>query len=262
MSATVPPVSRVHMGNVRIVHSPRASRTSRLAISLAKPSDYQLHKQPDRQRLYAREGGLWWSDQLQRWMVSKPALIAEILRSSAFAGHSYDVSAIMRPLQHRSPSSGAAHRQFPLAFEGERHRTLRKKFSAEIAGQHGFGARRVPAGGHGTRASAAGRRPPVLRNAGPARASDDGRRDAAGGSGHGARRWIANDTTAVRRHDFTEQAPADQHRRRCALQCDRRCHAADEKYFRIAMVALSANTLLGSLGKSLAQVLAQNGKSP
>ena len=58
-------------------------------------SDYQLQKQPDRHRLYGSEGGLWWSEQLHRWMVSKPALIAEILRSSAFVGHIYDVSAIM-----------------------------------------------------------------------------------------------------------------------------------------------------------------------
>ncbi len=140
---------RVHMQERPFVHSPRASRTSRLAIPLTEPSDYHLHKQPDRHQLYSREGGLWWSDQLQRWMVSNPALIAEVLRSSAFAGHSYDVSAIMHRFSIDLHHLQQLSQQFPLAFEGERHRTLRKRFSAEIAAQHGLRAHRVRAGDHG-----------------------------------------------------------------------------------------------------------------
>jgi cytochrome P450 len=243
---------------IQIVRAQTASIQPSAKLILTAFSDYQLHKQRDRQRLYAREGGLWWSDQLQRWMVSDPTLIAAVLRSSSFAGHSYDVSAVMDrfgiDLRHLKQLSA----QFPLAFEGERHRALRKKFSAEIAVNTALAleafdeeimgrAQVLLVAGHRFCAMqdllAPGTLAAVMRLAGLGIAPVAGLQVIP---------LLFDDTISLNKRlqinaviDTLYTAIGD-------------AMPADEKYFRIAIVALSANTLLGSLGESLAQVLGQN----
>ena len=243
---------------IQIVRTQTASIQPSAKLVLTAISDYQLHKQRDRQQRYAREGGLWWSDQLQRWMVSDPTLIAAVLRSSSFAGHSYDVSAVMDrfgiDLLHLEQLSA----QFPLAFEGERHRALRKKFSAEIAVNTTLAlgafdkeimgrAEALLVAGHRFCAMqdllAPGTLAAVMRLAGLGIAPVAGLQMIP---------LLFDDTISLNKRlqinaviDTLYTAIGDG-------------MPADEKYFRIAIVALSANTLLGSLGESLAQVLGQN----
>ncbi len=221
-------------------------------------SDYQLQKQPDRRQHYGREGGLWWSQQLHRWMVSDPALIEQVLRSSAFVGHDFGVSAVMSrfgiDLRHLEELS----RHFPLAHEGERHRALRKKFSAEIAlntasalaafeQEINVGLERLSRA-HGQLCAMRDLLAPaslaaVLRLAGLDMAP------------------VADLQTIPLLFDDTISLGK---RRRINAAVDGIFHAIgeaipdDEKYFRIAIMALSANTLLGSLGQSLLQVLSEN----
>jgi cytochrome P450 len=225
---------------------------------LTEFSHYQLHRQPGRQQIYQREGGIWWSQQLRRWMVSEPDLIAEVLRSSAFAGHSYDVSAVMSrfgvDLHHLEQLS----LQFPLAFEGDRHRALRKKFSAEIAGN--------------TAAALAAfeqelvERLQVLLVAGkrfcamqdllaPATLCAVTRLaglDLAPFAGLQTIPLLFDDTISLSKRVQVNAAVDTLYNATGDVML------ADEKYFRIAILALSANTLLGSLGESLTQVLARN----
>jgi len=226
--------------------------------SLTAFSDYQLHKQPDRRLLYARDGGLWWSQQLRRWMVSEPALVAQVLRSSAFAGFDYGVSAIMSRFGTDLRHLEALSHQFPLAHEGERHRGLRRKFSAEIASNT---AAALSAFEQETIARAQdllapGNRFCAMRELLAPSTLKAVMQLAGLGidpvEGMDAMPLLFDDTISLGKR-IQVNAVVDKLYASIGDGI-----AADEKYFRIAIVALSANTLLGSLGESLIQVLSQN----
>lgn len=95
--------------------------------------DYLLQKNPERVRLYAENNGIWWSNTLKRWMISNPRLLAEVMREPSFSVPSYDISPVTNRLKLDLHHINVLRTYFPLAVEGEAHRKLRARFAQEIA---------------------------------------------------------------------------------------------------------------------------------
>lgn len=224
----------------------------------AATSHYKLHKRPDRSFAYRQEGPAWWSQQLRRWMVTDAALIAEILRNPAFAGHDYGVAALMERFGVDLTHVEELSRHLPLAFEGRVHRVLRKEFSAAIASNTAEAMRVFEAQ---LRARIAellvpGRRfcamQELLAPATLAAVFALAGIAAPPPPGASTIPLLFDDTITVAKR-LEINAILDE-----LFQELGESMPADERYFRLAIVALSANTLLGSLGESLALTLEMN----
>jgi cytochrome P450 len=92
-----------------------------------------LQKQADRFEVYNRPPGLWLSPGRKRWMVTSPNLIREVMTSDAFAVPTYDVSRLSERLNIDLSFLNELRNWIPLAHEGERHRYLRASFARAIA---------------------------------------------------------------------------------------------------------------------------------
>ncbi len=219
--------------------------------------EYQIPKRADRGKIYANGEGLWWSRQLKRWIVTDGELISNILRDANFRSHNYDIGAIEKHFGVDLRHSREVTKLFPLAFEGERHRFLRKKFSAEIAAnteaalqvfQHEVKTRANGLLAPGNRFCAMNT---LLRPA--------TRKALLVMAGLGSKEFEGVETTPALFDDTITL------RRRIALNAligtffdSLPGMAEEERYFRIALVVLGANTLLGSLANSLAATLSRN----
>ena len=91
-----------------------------------------LQKQPDRLDIYRRPPGLWLSSTRRRWMVTSPDLIREVMTSDAFAVPRYDISQLTARLNIDLAFLNHLPNWIPLAHEGERHRQLRARFARLI----------------------------------------------------------------------------------------------------------------------------------
>ena len=96
-------------------------------------SDFLLQKSPERGSLYHRPPGIWFSDELKRWMVTSPDLIRQVMYDDAFAVPNYDVSPVVERLGIDLGHLNEIRKSFPLAVEGEEHRVLRERFARHIA---------------------------------------------------------------------------------------------------------------------------------
>lgn len=96
-------------------------------------SDFLLQKQQNRADIYHRPPGIWYSDQLRRWMVTSPDLVRQAMYDSAFSVPSYDISSITERLKIDVEYLNRLREWFPLAVEGSKHRILREKFARHIA---------------------------------------------------------------------------------------------------------------------------------
>jgi cytochrome P450 len=92
-----------------------------------------LQKQPDRFAAYRRPPGIWLSPGSKRWMVTAPDLIREVMTNDAFAVPSYDISQLTARLNIDLAVLNRLRNWLPLAHEGERHRELRASFARAIA---------------------------------------------------------------------------------------------------------------------------------
>ena len=95
-------------------------------------TDLLLQKQPDRFDIYRRPPGLWLSPSRKRWMVTAPDLIRQVMTSDAFAVPTYDVSRLSERLNVDLRFLNALREWIPLAHEGERHRHLRANFARAV----------------------------------------------------------------------------------------------------------------------------------
>jgi hypothetical protein len=92
-----------------------------------------LQRDPDRKNVCQKNGGFWWSADLNCWIVSEPTAIGKILRDRHFCVHSYKFSEVASRLGIGFPHHEALRNCLPLALEGEKHTSLRRRFSEEIA---------------------------------------------------------------------------------------------------------------------------------
>ena len=91
-----------------------------------------LQKQPGRFEVYRRRPGLWPLPGRKRWMVTDPDLIREVMTNDAFVVPTYDVSQLTARLNIDIAYLDELPKWLPLAHEGERHRHLRASFARAI----------------------------------------------------------------------------------------------------------------------------------
>lgn len=102
-------------------------------------TDFLLQKSPERGEFYHREPGIWYSAEINRWLVTSPELIRQAMYDDAFAVPSYDVSPVTRKLGIDLNFLNELRTWFPLAVEGEAHKVLRERFARYIS-QHSAAA--------------------------------------------------------------------------------------------------------------------------
>jgi hypothetical protein len=95
--------------------------------------DFSLHKNPQRGLRYQSNEGIWWSDELRRWLVSDPILISKILWNSDFIVHEYRFDLALSRHGVDLPHLTRMRDFLPLAVEGERHTLLRDRMVKEIS---------------------------------------------------------------------------------------------------------------------------------
>lgn len=96
-------------------------------------SDFQLQISPDKLSAYRDGPGIWYSDEIRRWMVVNPSLIRQVMGNRAFAVPSYRAGNLGARLGHDFSQLDKVADYLPLAFEGERHKVLRAEFARTIA---------------------------------------------------------------------------------------------------------------------------------
>ncbi len=99
---------------------------------MSTKSDYLLQKDPQRAVIY-KGNRIWWSRELKRWMVADVKILRQILNDDSYTVPDYDASAIIERLDIDLSHMTTLTRHMPLAVEGERHRKLRVKFAKEIS---------------------------------------------------------------------------------------------------------------------------------
>lgn len=100
-------------------------------------SDYYLHKRPNRNQVYFNQQSIWWSNTLKKWMCSNPFIITEILNDARFAVHSYQIRALEEKLNTKLSYISKIIDYFPLGFEGETHKEMRKSSAQKLAERMG-----------------------------------------------------------------------------------------------------------------------------
>ena len=96
-------------------------------------TEFLLQKQPGRGVIYHRPPGIWFSNELNRWMVTSPELIRQAMFDRAFVVPSFDYSLVMKKMGVDFHHFDEIRKFFPMAEEGERHAILRERFARHIA---------------------------------------------------------------------------------------------------------------------------------
>lgn len=220
-------------------------------------SDYQLHQRADKAQLY-QPGKLWWSDEIKRWMCTDAETMRRILLDPAFHVMSYSQEKIAQrlgiPLDHVTRMVG----YFPLALDGEAHKHLRKRHAAAIA-------QATDAALQAFSQTLADRLQHCLDAQQPVDLAQQALRPAvcafiaalagidAPHLAHGdSLSQVLDETLSIPTRRRMDQTIAE-------LAANLPGGMADEeKYFRIAMVALGTDSLLGTLTESLHQLLTRH----
>lgn len=98
-------------------------------------SDFLLQKNPRRGELYHQPPGIRFSSELKKWVVTSPDLIRQAMHDDAFSVPAYDVTPMIEKFGIDLGALNELRRYFPLAVEGERHRQLREQFARHVATQ-------------------------------------------------------------------------------------------------------------------------------
>ncbi|MCX7347264.1 MAG: hypothetical protein NTU78_16295, partial [Alphaproteobacteria bacterium] len=220
-------------------------------------SDFVLQKSARRGCIYHEGPGIRYSEELKKWVVTSPELIRQAMYDDAFSVHTYDVSPLIDKLGVDLHCLNELCKQFPLATEGERHRPLREKFARHVAAQT-RGALDVLTAEVDTRLSILARKPdgapfclheellkPALRKTVLSLAGIDPTLDVP-----------IEDMPQL----FDCFLPVSRHVRINTLIRDILGRlpgelSLEDKYFRIAVVALASNTTLSSVSLTIADRL-------
>ena len=219
-----------------------------------------FRRDPERKTIFREKNGFWWSDEMKCWMISEPHAISQILKDSNFTVHTYNFGEIAARLGISFIHQKLLRAHLPVAIEGKDHTSLRRKFDQAISTNTG----RALATFESYLANAI----PILFEANtPSRfcVIDDLLKP----SVRSANLAIAGiEDCGV---DDLESLPLffdgslSLKRRRYVEQLIENVYSslptamsAEEKYFRIAMLALNMNTLLGSISESFLTVVKRN----
>ena len=220
-------------------------------------TDFLIQKLPDRADFYHREPGIWYSREINRWLVTSPELIRQAMYDDAFAVPNYDISAVTRKLGVDLQMLNELRQWFPLAAEGEAHRTLREKFARHIA-QHS------PAALAGLAEELESRRP-LLQSMAPGEAFciytnllRPALMRAVCGLANAA---LPTDLPIETIPQFFDDAISPTRRKRINTLVQEifarlpQDWSDDDRYLSCGIIALSANTLLGSVSLSFLEAL-------
>lgn len=220
-------------------------------------SDFLLQKSPGRGGRYHEAPGIWYSEEMRRWAVTSPDLIREAMYNDALAVPNYDVSPMVRKLNVDLSITDEVRKCLPLAWEGERHRELREIFARYIAARTrpalDAASLELEAAGQRLAAEGAGTAfclyrtfiRPAVRKAVSCLAEIDVPDDI----DVELIPQMFDDTISMSRRKRIEAVLAQ------ILAGSGDNLAQEEKHFRIAVLAVSANTLLGSVGLTIAERL-------
>lgn len=227
-------------------------------------TELHLQKSPGRGEVYHRPPGIWFSEQLKRWMVTSPDIIRRIMHDDNFAVPEYHVSGLIEHFGIDLHTTGELMKWFPLALEGEAHRMMREMFARHIAANSRAALAALSAEWE-TRAAAVFARPagmpfclyrellrPVVTRAVLRLADID----------------VPLDTQVEALPQMFDDLISISRRRRIndvatrvieGMQADL---PEDEKYLRAAVLVLSSNTLLGSVSLTIAETLRSSPDAP
>lgn len=96
-------------------------------------TDFLIQKADNRGERYHQSPGIWFSKEMRRWVVTSPELVRQAMLDDSFSVPSYDVSSVTQKLGIDLRYLEELRKWFPLAHEGERHRELRELFARHIA---------------------------------------------------------------------------------------------------------------------------------
>lgn len=95
-------------------------------------SDYSIHRLPEKSKIYRDDIKLWWSDELERWMCTDAKVIKEILSNTTFKVPSYSVEKIVSKISVNLEHNIKLVDYFPVAKNGESHKLIRKRHTTQI----------------------------------------------------------------------------------------------------------------------------------
>jgi hypothetical protein len=220
-----------------------------------------FRRDPARHHIFRENGGFWWNNELRCWMVSDPRVIVQILEDNNFSVHAYNFAEIAERLHIGFPHQKSLRTYLPVAIEGEDHRVLRRRFDQEISRNTSralavFEEHLTSIISDLFEAKISSRfcvvqdllRAPI-RSGNMAIA--------------GIERCDVKDleslplffdaNLSLKRRQYVEQLFD------ALFQCLPTTISADEKYFRIALLALNTSTVLGSNSESFAVVVKRHG---
>lgn len=96
-------------------------------------SDYSIHRLPEKSDIYRQDDKLWWSEELERWMCTDTSLIKEVLNNSIFEVPSYSMEKVASKLSVNFEHNIKLVKYFPIAQDGEAHKLIRKRHALQIA---------------------------------------------------------------------------------------------------------------------------------
>jgi cytochrome P450 len=197
-------------------------------------------------------------------MISNPRLLAEAMREPSLSVPSYDISRVTNRLKINLQHINALRAYFPLAVEGEAHRQLRARFAHEIAAN--------------TNQALEAFEKSFQENLNRLLADESGAdfcliKDLLQPTLKIANLTIAGiDDSSIEQIENIPQLFDDTISLRMRLAIDATIEkiisklpenmSVDEKYFRTAIIALNANTLLGSTSQSVINAVSEQESTP
>jgi hypothetical protein len=230
-------------------------------MDIASPqSKCPFRRDPERKAVFRDKNGFWWSNDTKCWMISEPDAIRQILKDSNFSVHTYNFAEIADRVGAKFLHQRILPAYLPVAIDGTDHMKLRRRFEQEISTNasralalfESYLAEAIPVLFEGSTPSrfciVHDLLKPSIRSANLAIA--------------GIETCTADDleslplffdkSLSLKKRRYIEQLIDDLY---SSLP---HAMAADEKYFRIAMLALNMNTVLGSTTESFLTVVRRN----
>jgi hypothetical protein len=97
------------------------------------PGKCPFRRDPRRKAVFQEHDGFWWSGDTRCWMVSEPRAITHILKDKNFSVHPHSFSEIAHRLGITFVHQKMLRDFLPLAVDGEDHTKLRCRFDNEIS---------------------------------------------------------------------------------------------------------------------------------
>lgn len=96
-------------------------------------SDFMLQKFSGKGGLYHQQPGIRYSGELRKWVVTSPDLIRQAMHDEALSVPDYDLSEVISRANADLHCLNELKNYFPLAKEGEPHMALRERFARHVS---------------------------------------------------------------------------------------------------------------------------------